>query len=308
MYRAATWVAVCGALVATSASAQVQRSGGGGGAANAQLMMQYQQASTERTQLQSDNAKLKKELDDLKKQLEAATKQAAASKVGVSRDAAQLTAAQAANDRTSKELADSKAKTQEIITKFRETITQMRGVEAERAELQQQLAQSKTSFDKCAERNYQLYQVDNEVLERYAHDGAFSHMARAEPFTRIKHTEIDNYVLEYKERAEELRLKKPDGTPVGPGGLDNFQAGGASHPTGASKPTAPNGATVPTGATAPTSATTPRSATAPAGPSTPNGAVAPTDATAPAGTAVGGNATSTRSTPVSPPATAQPHN
>src|SRR5579883_1907505 len=92
--RRAALVALSGAFVAIPAIAQVQRSGGGGGA-SAQLMMQYQQASAERDKLQADNTKLKKDLDDLKKQLEAANKQAAASKAGVSRDVAQLAAAQA---------------------------------------------------------------------------------------------------------------------------------------------------------------------------------------------------------------------
>jgi DNA repair exonuclease SbcCD ATPase subunit len=225
--RLSLCAAICGALAAFPALAQVQRSGGGGGAANAQLMMQYQQADAERTQLKSDNAKLKKDLDDLKKQLDAAGKQAAASKAGVSRDSAQLAAAQAANDRSAKDLLDSKAKMQELVGKFRETITQMRGIESERSQLQQQLAQSKTAFDQCAVRNYSLYQVDNEVLDRYAHEGAFSHMAGAEPFTRIKRTQIDNLVLEYKERAEELRMKKAEA------------AAGSSAPT-ASAPSSPS--------------------------------------------------------------------
>jgi chaperonin cofactor prefoldin len=218
--------ALCGALAANTAMAQVQRSGGSSGAANAQLMMQYQQASTERAQLQADNAKLKKDLEDLKKQLDAANKLAAASKAGVSRDSAQLAAAQAANDRGAKDLADAKGKMQELVGKFRETITQMRGIESERSQLQQQLAQSKTAFDQCADRNYSLYQVDNEVLDRYAHEGAFSHMASSEPFTRIKRTQIDNLVLEYKERAQELRVKKPDAAP------------GSAAPAGAAPPTA----------------------------------------------------------------------
>lgn len=217
--------AVLCVLTATTAVAQVERSGGSG-AANAQLMMQYQQASTERAQLQAANAKLKKDLDDLKKQLDGANKQAAASKAGVSRDAAQLAAAQAANDRGSKELADTKSKMQELIGKFRETITQMRGIESERAQLQQQLTQSKAAFDQCADRNYSLYQVDNEVLDRYAHQGAFSYLERSEPFTRIKRTEIDNLVLEYKERAEELRVKKVEATP----GAAAPSGGGTSPP------------------------------------------------------------------------------
>jgi chromosome segregation ATPase len=201
-------IALCGLAAAAPALAQVQRSGGGSGAANAQLMMQYQQASTERAQLQADNAKLKKDLDDLKKQLDAANKQATATKAGVSRGAAELAAAQAINERATKDLADSKAKMQEVIAKFRDTITQMRGIEADREQLKQQLTQSQAAFDKCAERNYSLYEVDNEVLDRYAHQGAFSYLERAEPFTRIKRTEIDNFVLEYKERAQQLRVQK----------------------------------------------------------------------------------------------------
>ena len=234
--RLVALAAACSALFATNASAQVQRSGGSNAAANAQLMMQYQQASTERAQLQADNTKLKKELDDVKEQLDAATKLAAASKASVGRDAGQLVAAQAANERSSKELTDTKAKMQELIGKFRETITQMRGVESVRAHLEQELTQSKAAFDQCAERNYSLYQVDNEVLDRYAHEGVFSHVASAEPFTRIKRTQIDNLVLEYKERAEELRVKKAGATP-----------GSAALPgaTTSGTPAAPSSATAP---------------------------------------------------------------
>lgn len=260
--------AISGIVTTTDAPAQVQRSGGGGGAANAQLMMQYQQADAERTQLKSDNAKLKKDLDDLKKQLDAATRQAAVSKAGVSRDAAQLAAAQAANERSAKDLADGKAKTQELVGKFRETITQMRGIEAERSRLQQELAQSKTAFDQCAERNYSLYQVDNEVLDRYSHEGAFSHLARAEPFTRIKRTEIDNLVLEYKERAEELRVKKAEATSRSAAPAPGSAAPPAAAPSASGAPPASTSAAAPAHS-APTSTPptpAPASATQPAPP------------------------------------------
>lgn len=189
-------------------SAQVQRSGGGG---NAQLMQQFQQAVSERTQLQADNAKLKKELDEVKKQL-ATAQQATASKAGAERNqAAAVVAARAATDRTQKSLDETKGKMQELVSRYRETITTMRGIETERTQLQQQLAASKAGFDQCAETNYSLYQVAGEVLDRYAHQGAFSYLERAEPFTRIKRTQIDNLVLEYKQRAEELRVKKASG-------------------------------------------------------------------------------------------------
>ena len=202
----------CGALIAILsvgatahvAFAQVQRSGG----ANAQLAQQYQQVMAERTQLQADNAKLKKDLDDAKKQLDAAKAQLTASKSTAGTAAAQLAAAQASSQSTAQSLEQSKARLQELVNRFRETAVALRGVESDRAQLQQQLAQSRASFDQCAERNYQLYQVDNEVLDHYEHEGTISHLARAEPFTRIKRTQVENLVDEYKARAEELRVQK----------------------------------------------------------------------------------------------------
>jgi chromosome segregation ATPase len=194
-------------LGAIPSFAQVQRSGGG--AASAQLMQQYQQAITEREKLQADNQKLKKDLDDTKKQLDAAKKDLAAAKAGNTRGQAELAAAQAASQTSAKNLTDTNNKMKELIGQFRDTIANLRHVETERSELQTQLAQSKLTYDKCAQTNYQLYQVTDEVLNRLSHEGPFSCAARAEPFTRLRRTQIDNMVLEYKQRALELQLKKP---------------------------------------------------------------------------------------------------
>ena len=245
---------LAGTLWAGWAVAQVQRSGGG---ANAALMQQYQQVVAERGQLQADNEKLKKDNDDLRRQLETAKQQLATNKTGVTRNEAALATAQASNESNAKALADSRAKMQELISRFRETVTQLRAVESDRTLLQQQLTQSKAAFDKCAQANYQLYQVDNEVLDRYAHQGAFSYMARAEPFTRIKRTEIDNLVLEYRERAEELRVK-----------ASASGAGAATVPA----------STTPTPAAPTTAAPTPAAPT-PAVPAAPHPASAPGPAT-----------------------------
>lgn len=188
-------------------SAQTARSGGSGGG-NAQLMQQFQQAVSERNQLQADNAKLKKELDELKKQLGAEQQKATASKAGVDRSQAAVAAARAANDRTEKSLDDAKSRMQELVGRYRETITTMRGIETERTQLQQQVAAGQAAFDRCAETNYALYQINSEVLDRYAHQGAFSYFERSEPFTRLKRTQIENLVIEYRQRADELRVKK----------------------------------------------------------------------------------------------------
>lgn len=203
------WALTLAAGFGNLASAQVQRSGGGG-AANAQLLQQMQQAVSDRAQLQAENTKLKKQAEDLKRQLDAAQQQLTTSKAGAARNEAAVAAARSANETTQRSLDDAKARMQEVVAKFRETIATMREIETERSQLKQQLAAGQAAFDKCAQDNEALYQVDNEVLDRYAHQGAFAYLARSEPFTQLKRTQIENLVIEYRQRAEELRMKKAE--------------------------------------------------------------------------------------------------
>lgn len=192
-------------LASLPAAAQVQRSGG----ASAALMQQYQQVSAERAQLQADNEKVKKDLDDSKKQLAALRQQLAVAKAGAGRSEAVLATEKASADSDSRALADTRAKMQELIGRFRDTIASLRTTETERGELQQRLTEKTAAVDKCAERNEQLYQVTEEVLKRYQSEGVLGHLARAEPFTRLKRTQVDNLVFEDRQRAAELRTKAP---------------------------------------------------------------------------------------------------
>jgi chromosome segregation ATPase len=195
-----------------SALAQVERSGG----ANAQLAMQYQQLQAEKTQFQSDNAKLKADLDAVKKQLDAQAQQLKTLKAGAGGAQAALAAAQVTGQRAEQNLTQTTAKLQELILRYREVATTLRQVEAERADLQQQVSRGTSALDQCAQRNEQLYQINDEILNRYEHEGAFSRIAAAEPFTRIKRTQIENIALEDRQRAEASRMQRA--TPPPPPG------------------------------------------------------------------------------------------
>ncbi len=204
------------ALPIDGARAQVERSGGG---VNAQLAQQYQQAVAERTQLQAENAKLKKQLDDATKQLQASMQQLKSAKQGAAAARAveaQLAAAQAASESNARSLAQLKSKSEELVGHFRDTVATLRGVESERAQVKQELLQAKAARDQCAERNDQLFQINAEVLDRYEHQGVFGRMAQAEPFTRIKRTQIENLVLEDRERVEQLRVERQKDTATAP--------------------------------------------------------------------------------------------
>lgn len=199
-------------LAGGSADAQQARSGGGG---SEQLVLQLQQLASERTELQAQNATLQKSLDDTRKQLDSLKQQLAAAKSGAAHSQADLSAAlasaresaQAAKDNSAKNIADAKSKMQELIDRFRETVVQLRDSENEGAQARQQLVQNKLAFDKCAQRNVEISQLTNSVLDRYQHEGLFSHLGRDEPFTRLKRTQVENLVLEDRQHVEELRVK-----------------------------------------------------------------------------------------------------
>jgi len=186
--------------------AQVQRSGGG----EAQkFMQQYQQLAGEKTALQAQLEQTKKDLDQAKADLAAMKKERDALKAhpaGVpATTVVQLTAAKESAEHN---LDLSKQRMTELVARFRETAGNLKDAEAERTKLHTELDARNAAFDKCADNNLQLYEINGEILNRYDHVGLFTKVSADEPFTRITRTRMDNLVVETRARAEELRVKK----------------------------------------------------------------------------------------------------
>ncbi|MGA2399415.1 MAG: hypothetical protein ABSG30_15305 [Steroidobacteraceae bacterium] len=206
-------------LLAGPLRAQTPRGGGGGGGESQRIMQQYQQVAAEKAALQGQLAQMKKDLDGTKSELAEVTKERDALKgreAGSSAAAArQVAEANASKEAAEKSLEVNKQRTAELVDRFKETIGTLSGVESDRDRLRKDFDELHIKYDKCAENNEQLYQIDNSVLDRYEHLGFFTKAGAVEPFTRITHTRIDNLIVETHERAEELRLKKavPTKTP-----------------------------------------------------------------------------------------------
>lgn len=187
------------------AYAQVERSGGG---ETQKFMQQYQQIAAEKTALQGQLAQMKKDLDGAKAELAAMKKERdmlKARPAGVPALAlAQLTASK---DSAEKNLEVSKQHMTELVGRFRETAGNLKEAEADRAKLHKDLDERNAAFDKCAEKNLQLFEVNSEILDRYERVGLFTKASAAEPFTKITRTRIENLVDEYRARAQELRTK-----------------------------------------------------------------------------------------------------
>lgn len=204
-------VALAGfALGIGTAFGQVARSGGG---ANAQLTQELQQLAAERTELQAQNARLQKELEATRKERDAAkaAEQALERRSKLSESAVkQLQENMAARrDASDKEIAKWRDSMQQLLAKAREIAQNLREVETDRNLLKQTLATRDRDLKTCVDHNLALYQISQEVLTRLDHQGFWSSVARAEPFTKIKRIQLDNLVEEYQQRADAERLSKP---------------------------------------------------------------------------------------------------
>jgi multidrug efflux pump subunit AcrA (membrane-fusion protein) len=232
--RAATAATAVLALAAGPLCAQTARSGGG---ASAALMQQMQQLASERTELQEELARTKKDLeamrkerDDLKKGQQAVDQRAKVSAAALAQSASQKAAAE-------QEATQTKAKMQELVAKFRETLQTMRQIETEGAATKQALAARDQQLKTCVDRNAALYKLNGDILTRWEHESSWSRMERVEAVTKIKRVELENLVDDYRGQADDLRVHP--GAPPAPRSGSPPAPAAAPPPTPAAPPTPP---------------------------------------------------------------------
>lgn len=187
--------------------AQTARSGGSGGGQSAQLVQQLQQLASERTSLQAEQAKLKKELEDVKKERDTLKAgQAAGNQRARAETEAVLARGAKEREQSEKDLAQAKQRMQELVDKFRETAQTLREVETDRATVKDAYAQQTRELDACVASNNALYDLNGEVLTRFEDQGFWSGLAKAEPFTKLKRTQLENLIDGYRTRADDKKF------------------------------------------------------------------------------------------------------
>ena len=213
LVHAATSLLIAAAVVAP-VMAQTARTGG---SANAQLTQQMQQLASERTTLQAENARLKKELDDTRKERDQYKNAQKSVDARVKTSAAELAQSASQRQNLENELKLNRDKTDQLVAKFRETLQSMREVETNLSTEKQTVATRDQELKSCTERNSALYQLNGEILTHIEHESTWSHLARAEPFTQIKRVQMENLVDGYKGRAKDQKLPaSPDASPAPP--------------------------------------------------------------------------------------------
>ena len=199
------------ALACGSLQAQTQRSGAGSEAQK--ILQQYQQLAGEKTALQAQVTQMKAQLDAAKAELLTAQKERDALKArsgAAGAAAAQLAALKESTDKAAEK---NKQRMTEFEAHFRETLTNLQRIEADRSKVQDELRVRNEAYDRCAADNLGLFEINADLLNRYEHVGLFTKVSVGEPFTRITRTRMDNLVDETRARALELRAKARDSAP-----------------------------------------------------------------------------------------------
>ncbi|MBB6091240.1 seryl-tRNA synthetase [Povalibacter uvarum] len=190
-------------MAAPGTLAQTERSGN----ADARVMQQLQQMTSERAALQAENTKLKQELEAVKKEAQQAVAAKASLESRNKAMAASVNRDQAVGRQAEEQLEHTRGQMQELVTKFRETAQTLRDVETDRATVKTQLAMREREFKTCVDRNAALYNLNTEVLDRFEDRGFWSSLAEKEPFLKLKRVEQENLIEDYRYRADELRLQ-----------------------------------------------------------------------------------------------------
>jgi len=195
-------------LAAGASNAQTARTGG---PANSQLQIQLQQLASEKTRMDAENAKLKKDLEDAHKELDSLKNTQKTIDQRAKESAAALAHSRAQSDSTEEQLKQTKEKMEQLIGKFREVAQTLRDTESDRSTAKQSLAARDQQLRVCVEHNLALYKLNDEVLTYLDTQGFWSHLAAAEPFTQLKRIRNENLADDYKARAGDQRVDLPPG-------------------------------------------------------------------------------------------------
>ena len=180
------------------------------GGATDQTQALIQQLGMERTRLNAENAKLKKEIKELKAEIETLSDENEQTDKKLNNVQGQLNAKSALSDQLLERLNVMKSRMDELIQKFRETVNNLRDVESESATRAQEISRLEREVKTCATNNIALSKIGYEVLSKYEDKGFFDRAGQIEPFTQIRKVQIENMVDEYSYLIEDQEYLPPE--------------------------------------------------------------------------------------------------
>jgi chromosome segregation ATPase len=179
-----------------------------------------QKSEQEKTKLLEDKAALEKEKNDLNEKIKAKGRTERQLAEARKKEAAQAKLVEGLRG----ELETSRAKVSEfeghikvLDGRLAESEAHGEQLTAHGADLKRKLHEQREiigrqvqTLQACDDKNAKLYQLTGDLMSSYQRKGVWDSVLQKEPFTGIKDVEIQSLLQEYRDKADALRIEKPE--------------------------------------------------------------------------------------------------
>ena len=168
-----------------------------------QLAQQKGALEAEKAQMQAELAGTERKLKHEKRANEELQEELASSQRQTSRVQGSLNATKSRLERVEKRL-------KEVVKKYKDLDAFNRATLQEKVELESNLAGTRQELANAQRKNEEMYQANQELLEKFVNKGPWDAMLQLEPFTGNKQVEIENIQQDFQFRLEDARLSGAD--------------------------------------------------------------------------------------------------
>jgi chromosome segregation ATPase len=168
------------------------------------LEQQLRAAQQEKNRLTQEKTDTENKLKDVEGKVTEAEKRAEGASARSARLNKELDAAKA-------DIATDKAEKEALAAKLAESERKVTELRNEKQRVEVALAGHKKALGDCQARNARMYDLGNELLDKYEKKGCLDSALQAEPFTRLKRAQIEKMVEEDRERLDNEQLLPPRG-------------------------------------------------------------------------------------------------
>jgi len=187
-----------------------------GGAASAQVQALLQQISAERDALKADAARMKTDLEKAQQAHDAAQAKAASAEQEATRLREALAAFQAQNEALRARLGEAQTAIGGLRSEQAATRTALAQAHTRGEALDGDLAQCRARAETLVGHNLRLFQIGNELLDRFEGKGVWAALKAAEPFTGRSRVELENIVQDYRFALDDQRVDARSAAPAAP--------------------------------------------------------------------------------------------
>ena len=168
------------------------------------LQQQLRAAQQDKNRLTQEKADAESKLKDVE------------AKVADAQHSAQAAGARSARlnkelEATRGELATTKAEKEALAAKLADAERKLAELRLDKQRLDLSLSGEKKAHGDCRGRNARMYELGNELLDRYEQKGCFTSALQGEPFTGIKRAQIEKMVEADREKLDKEQILPPTG-------------------------------------------------------------------------------------------------